>query len=559
MRIVRAAARIFLAAAAGWMLAAAPAPADVVELVGGGEPLEGQVLSRRCPDCGGSGRSPEGKACRTCGGLGTAEASIRVRVRAGAVELPRAQVKSITWKPFDERDLQNAPEAYRAAAAKLDPADARGQFELGNWCLKNGLLPEARRHLSAAAALDGKLARPSEPLLAEAARRTEEAAVKALLGALAALPRQSPAEAAAALRGFQKTWADTEIARRQELQRDLIRKQFPELAAGGDTVEVLARAAEDKAASACPDCGGSGRGPCAVCKGSGQGSCPDCGGKGQAACPVCAGTALLTCRACWGSGKARSGLVLGYSSDERPCPVCRGAREVPCDVCAGTGRRSCKRCGGAGKLAGACGACGGKGTGVCAACGGAGVKPVGGFVWGPPPVRQPGMVNVVAPGDRVRAWQGESAGGVITVVGAEALYRGSLSRIVELAAGARLRVVCVALDNRKGTRALPLRAADKPLRAVTGPGAQLEMLDLAAKLSGAAGAQARAAAEHAGDAECLPGAYRCALAAFPENADLENATALFWAPAGAGEPVKLSPIWLTDEEVGELRRSLREK
>jgi hypothetical protein len=186
---------------------------------------------------------------------------------------------------------------------------------------------------------------------------------------------------------------------------------------------------------------------------------------------------------------------------------------------------------------------------------------VEGFTWGPPPVRQAGVINV-AVGGRVRAWQGELSGGVITVLGAEAVYRGALAAIVERAGAKKPRLLAIALDNRKGTATLRLRPAERTVRAVNELHEQVEAVDLPKLLAAGGGArdaqaQAQALARRAGDQDCLPGAYLCALAAFPEGTDLEKLSTLFWTPGGAAEAVKLLPIWLADDEIADLRRSLR--
>ena len=118
------------------------------------------------------------------------------------------------------------------------------------------------------------------------------------------------------------------------------------------------------------------------------------------------------------------------------------------------------------------------------------------------------------------------------------------------------------LDNRKGTATLRLRPAERTVRAVNELHEQVEAVDLPKLLAAGGGArdaqaQAQALARRAGDQDCLPGAYLCALAAFPEGTDLEKLSTLFWTPGGAAEAVKLLPIWLADDEIADLRRSLR--
>lgn len=554
------------------------ARADAVVLKAG-ERIEGRVLNPKCRSCGGSGRiaCPDCAAareaarppapcptcgglgtvaCKDCGGLGVSGDKVVLQVRAGTVEFPRGDVQSIEWRPVDPEKTLSPEEQYRRALADLEAGNAGANFEMGAWCLRAGLDEEARRHLEAAVKLDPALAPRAEPLLAEAARCAEARALKALLAALAVFERD-PAAGAAALRAFQKTHARTELARRAELQRDVIRRSRPALAAAeADTVEGLLRAAADRAAAACPECHGAGHAACPTCKGTTLGSCPVCAGSGQERCPVCAGSGRLTCPLCYGTGKYAGGN-LGYPIT-RTCPRCGGAKEVVCDVCEGAGKRPCKRCGASGKVAGACPDCAGLGRALCAACKGTGVRPVERFTWGPPPVRQAGAVSVVGPGAAWRAWQGERDGAVITVVPARTIYRSALSRRVELAAGRRLQVLAVAVDNTRGEKLLRFRTAGGALCAVSREHKQSDALDLAGLLAAKAGdEQVRLILAHAGGADCAPKAYKCALAALAEDADLEALEAFHWVPAASAEAVKLAPVWLSGDEVEKLRASLR--
>jgi hypothetical protein len=146
------------------------------------------------------------------------------------------------------------------------------------------------------------------------------------------------------------------------------------------------------------------------------------------------------------------------------------------------------------------------------------------------------------------------------VVPAEVLWRGALKRSLARAAGPGLHPLAVAVDNRKGTALVRFRPAGGTLRAVTEGAEQVRALDLAARLSGASDEKrparpARLAAA-AGDAECLPGACVCALSALPAGTDISKVTAFFWVEE-AGEPARLKPIWLSADEVEDLRGSLR--
>jgi len=577
LRPLLAAALLALASFAAELAApCAGARADVIEMKDGAQ-LEGQILSDKCGDCAGTGTAAcaacagsgrqGGKPCAACAGgkqapcaacagLGVQGARVRIRVRAGAVEIDRAQIRRLVWRPVDPKVLLAPAEYYRQAIEKLDPADARGAFDLGAWCAASGMDAEARRLFGLALTLDPALRPAAAPQLAELDKRRESEAVKALLAAARLLEDKGPEEGAAALRAFRRDFADAELGRRSELQRDLLRRHFPKLAdGGGSTVEGLLRTADDRLAVRCAACAGSGRGKCPDCGGKGEGRCPDCAGAGQSACPVCNASGKLTCTRCFGTGLVRGG-TLGYNM-ERICPECNGAKDVPCDVCAGNGRRACKRCGGSGRLPATCATCAGTGATACRSCGGSGLKTVELFTWGPPPVRQPGLINVGG-GGRTRAWQGETAGGVITVLTAETLHRGALAPALETAPGKRLRGLAVALDNRKGQKLLRFRPADQPLRGVTEDHAQIAAVDLPKALAARGDdARVRAVVRQASDRDCLPGAYECLLAAFPEGTDADALTGLFWIQGGEAEPVRLAPIWLADDEVEALRKSLR--
>ncbi len=570
---------LLLAACAGL---AGPARADEVLLVNGTR-FEGKVLGAKCDRCGGSGRMQcaacrgsgkkparagrkrecptcAGKGwiqCAKCSGLGTAAKTVRVRLRAGIVTLNRAEVRRITWRAVDPERLLPVRVNYNNRLAKLKEGDAKGHFALAVWCYDKKLGPEARKHFEAAVKLDRKTcAKQAAPYLEALRRRVETSAVKALLAALSAFERKGPEAGAPLIRAVQREFPDTEIVRRAELQRDLLGKHFPKLAAGGaDTLEALLRSVADRAAARCPVCKGTGQVACADCGGTGAGPCPDCAGAGRVRCPVCRGTRRLTCPKCYGSGKTKTGTI-GYG--KRNCPTCGGRGEVGCDVCDAKGLVRCRRCAGTGRVAGTCPTCRGKGRVACPACAGSGVRQVVKFTWGPPPVRRAGVVTVVGPRARSRAWQGEYHGAAITAVPAEVLWRGALTRNIGKLAGGRLCLVAVAVDNRKGKKLLRFRPASFTLRGVTPAAGQVKMARLARLLAPKAGdRQAQAVIKAAGDADCLPGAYVCVVAAFPQGTEPGKLANLFWVPTGAGDPARLGPIWLSADEVEKLRKSLR--
>jgi hypothetical protein len=185
------------------------------------------------------------------------------------------------------------------------------------------------------------------------------------------------------------------------------------------------------------------------------------------------------------------------------------------------------------------------------------VRKVEKLKWGPPPVRRAGVVNVVGPGERSRAWQGTCSGAILTAVPSEVVWCGALAKNVERLVGKKLRLVAVALDNRKGKKFLRFRPEKNTLRGVTRRADQVMMLDLGKLLAPkSAEKQARTAGAAASDADCLPGAYVCVLVAFPQGTQLEELANLFWVQ-GSGEPVKLAPIWYSADEVAELRKSLK--
>jgi hypothetical protein len=448
--------------------------------------------------------------------------------------------------------------AYRNRLESLQANDADSQFKLGLWCAEKNLEREARRHLEEAVRLNNReYAERSGPYLKKLVQNQEKRAVKALIGALSAYQDNKIEEGAAALNKLLREYADTQIVRRPELQRDLISRHFKKLAASGaDSIEKILGAVADRAAAMCEICKGSGAIACPDCGGDGKGACPICAGKGVRRCPVCLGSCRLTCPECYGRGKIKAGTI-GYGM--RTCPVCKGVGEVLCDVCKGTARISCKTCGGSGKIPGTCASCRGTGKVRCTVCQGSGIRRVDRLVWGPPPVHRTGVVNVSGAGKRFRVWQGGEEGAVITVVPSELLWRGALAGNLARLAGTSYRLVAVGLDNRKGKRLLRFKPANATVRGVTDDAGQLEILDLANIIKDKVrDRQSKAIFEHCREQECLPGAYVIVLAVFAGETDLAKVTNLFWVQ-GQMEPVKLGQTWFSTEEVEQLRKSIRKK
>ncbi len=554
--------------------------ADEVLLANGAR-LQGKVLNPKCHKCGGRGKlrcdacagtgqisrpgqrstcprckGPGKVACMACDGLGASGRKLRLRLGSGVLtELERKEVRRITWKHIDPERLVPVRVNYNKRLARLDAKSAKENFDLGVWCDQRKLFTEARRHLEVAAALDAKQYRsPVAPYLKEMDRKRERAAVKALLSALAAFERQGPVRGGPAIRAVQREHPDSEIVRRAELQRDLIRAEFPKLAAsGGDTLEKLLSKVADRAAAECAACRGAGRLACPACLGSGDGKCPMCVGKGRRTCPVCRGSLRLTCIKCYGVGKVQGG-TMGYG--RRLCPTCGGRGDTYCDFCGAKGAIACKPCRGGGKAPKSCEKCRGGGQVSCPECVGSGVRQVTKFKWGPPPVRQAGVINVAGPGERSRSWQGSYSGATVTVLPAKAIWQGALGKNVNEILGRKVLLLAVALDNRKGTKLLRFRPEKNTVRGVTGGADQVKMLNLAKLLAAGKAARGKAILKGASETDCLPGAYACVLIAFPGSTDSRKLANLFWVQ-GAGEPAKLSPIWLSAEEISALRKNLK--
>jgi hypothetical protein len=483
----------------------------------------------------------------------------RVRLRSGrgiVSELNRAEVVAIVWKQVSDAEIDGAAAAYAKRAAGLKTDSAAGQFALGSWCAENGLAAEARTHLRAAERLDAAAyAGKARPIIEKLDGEEESRAVKAMLGAFAVCERSGIEAGAAALRAVRAAFPDSQIVLRAELQRDLVKRHFPVLLRGGiDSLDSVLRQAEDQAAVRCRDCSGSGKMPCAFCRGTGAGACPECAGSGRRSCPVCEGRGRITCAQCFGRGKT-SKNVIGYG--EQSCPACRGGGEVICDVCAGAGQLQCKACGGKATVAGGCAKCRGQGQLSCVRCSGSGLEPVTALRWDPPPVRLAGMVSVIGPGARFKAWQGVAAGGAVTVLPENVLWRGALSGNISNAGIKDMQVLAVSLDNRKGTRMLTFRSGGRSLRAVRSGAGQSESGDLSmALIEKQDGRGPNDVGRAAADADCLPGAHIGVLAAFKQPFNLEEVEVFYWVQDGL-EPVKLDQIWLTADEVSALRKSLR--
>ncbi len=565
----------------GALLCGGTGRADEIVLVNGAR-LQGKVLNPKCPKCAGGGdrgcrscagrgevRAASGRrvtcpackgkgrvACGDCQGLGALGRKVRIKLGSGVLtELTPGEIKSIIWKHIDPEQLLPVQVNYEQRLAKTDAGSAEAQLGLGLWCLENKLFTAARKHLEAAVSLDAKgFGKRVAPYLKEMDRKREKAAVKAMLAALALFERKGPEAGAAAIRRLQRSYGDSGIVRRTELQRDLIREHFPKLvAAGTDTLEKLLRKVADRAATKCPGCKGTGRTPCGTCRGSGVGECGACSGSGLRVCPVCRGSLRLTCPKCHGEGKVQGG-TMGYG--RRHCPGCGGGGEVACDFCAAKGKVACRVCGGSKQVPRGCKTCRGAGTVSCPDCLGSGVRRISKFGWGPPPVRRAGVINVVGPGARSRAWQGSFSGATITVVPAEVIWRGALTRNVADILGRNVKLFAVALDNGRGKKLLRFRPKSNTLRAVTKGAEQVSMLDLARLLAARKSRLAGPPVKVSVAADCLPGAYVCLLLALPEATDLKTLTSFFWVQ-GAGEPSRLGPIWLSAEEVAGLRKSLR--
>jgi hypothetical protein len=566
---------------AGVLLCGSAGSADEIVLANGAR-LQGKVLNPKCPKCKGGGRQPcrpcggkgevravSGKrvpcpacrgggrvACGACQGLGVVGGKVRIKLGSGVLtELNSKEIKSISWKHIDPERLIPVQVSYQKRLAKTDARSAEAQFKLGVWCLENKLFTAARKHLAAAARLDARMyGKRVAPYLREMDRKREKAAVKAMLAALALFERKRPEEGAAAIRRLQRSYPDSGIVRRAELQRDLIREHFPKLlAAGTDTLEKLLSKVADRAAAECPTCKGTGRRPCATCRGTGVGKCGACSGSGGRVCPVCKGSLRLTCPKCHGRGKAQGGTI-GYGS--RHCPGCGGAGELACDFCAAKGIVACRVCRGSKQVPRGCGSCRGTGMVSCSDCLGSGVRRVSKLRWGPPPVRRAGVINVVGPGARSRAWQGSFFGATITVVPAAVIWRGALARNVADILGREVKVFAVALDNRRGRKLLRFRPGGNTARAVTRGADQVGMLDMARLLSARKSRRAGPLVKVSSSADCLPGAYVSVLLVLPETTDMKELASFFWVQ-GSGEPSKLGPIWLSSEEVTELRKSLK--
>jgi hypothetical protein len=549
--------------------------ADDVRLASGSV-LKGQVLNLRCPECAASGQKKcplchgrglvgdkscpgckgRGKSlCAKCQGLGVVGKKIRMRIRSGIITLDRADVKEIKWEKIDIDKLRPAKVVYRERIANLDIKDAQAHFKLGSWCVERGLTSEARKHLEVAVKLEAnKYAPLIRPLLERLARSEEQEAVKALLDALAVYTTKGAMAGAQALKNVKISYPASEIIKRSELQRDLIKKRFPALAnADTDTLAALIASAADILAASCAKCQGGGKVVCPECDGKGAGRCAVCAGGGRRSCPVCKGKQKLTCRACFGSGVAGR-----MGARKILCRVCGGTGEVSCDVCRGSGNLPCTFCAGKGVTAKTCLFCQGSGHTLCDQCRGSGVRQIKKLLWGPAPIRQAGAVSVGDAGPRSKAWQGRLGGAVITVVPARVLWRGALGRNVEAVVGEGLVVVAICLDNRNGQEMIRFRPARATLRGVDSRAQQAEICRLDEKLEAGANKDPRLKmlARFAGNSDCLPGAGVSLLAAFPAKTRLADLSNLFWVRS-SGQIIKLAPIWLTAQEVLKLRKTLQ--
>ena len=562
-------------------LLAAVALADVIIIRkkdGAEIQIEGKILEeipeRACLNCGGAGRercpacenaSPAATArCRLCAGRGTVECArcegtgrldgqVRLQIAGGAVvTIPRSEVKDIRRQPIAPEKLLRPAEYYALRHKRLTDGDAQGRFELGVWCFNNGLAREAFAEITEAVRLDPALAEAARPFLDDLARRDEKAAAVAALTALTLIDQGEHARGGRALAALLEKYAHTALAKDRAAQAALLKEHFPHLAKLGLDFAGLARM-EGPSPLACPTCGGRGRGPCPDCKGEGSGPCPDCKGEGTEVCPVCRGKGRLTCPRCIGRGQIRTNpMGVGLFAT---CEHCKGKGELICDICAGKGRIECRRCKGTGRIPGACPRCKGAKEIVCPTCRGNGFREVTKLTWGPPPDLGATPVVIEPAGERARVFQGGAGGCLVTLVPARAIYGGLLTAAIRRAAGREFVVLCAAVDNRKGKKLVRCDAAARTVQLVTKAHAQVAPLPLAALLA-EGGGDAKTLAAATAPLEILPGAYACALLAFPAGTDLETVDTAYWK-AALDELWKLAPRTFGADTLQTLRKSLR--
>lgn len=73
--------------------------------------------------------------------------TVVVKTRYGEIKIDKSDIKHIEKGKLPE-------EIYKEKAEKVDEKDAQGHYELGIWCRKNGLYPEAKREFIKAIAAD---------------------------------------------------------------------------------------------------------------------------------------------------------------------------------------------------------------------------------------------------------------------------------------------------------------------------------------------------------------------------------------------------------------------
>ncbi|MEW6354791.1 MAG: hypothetical protein AB1696_00580 [Planctomycetota bacterium] len=256
---------------------------------------------------------------RTIEGEVTLEGDVYIVKRgAGVMRVPKISVARIEEK-------KPLHEIYREKLAAVGEKDAEAHFQLGCWCLSNGLRVEAKKAFRDAIAIDPK----------------HEASRKQL-----------------GYREINGVWHEK-----------------CGTCDGEGKVQCLVCRYAKNLQRPCPnpDCGKTF--PCAACNGQGAFTCTTCNGVGKLKCHKCDGTGKI--ESATGGQPERCATCKGEGLID--CQACTRGKVV-CRVCQGKGVKQvdCPKCGNKGYIRIVCPECGGGKKVVCEGCKGIGAVPVKG-------------------------------------------------------------------------------------------------------------------------------------------------------------------------------------
>jgi hypothetical protein len=301
-------------------------------------------------------------------------------------------VVTVTAAPADE---------YETRRDALEKDLAKEHYELGLWCMDQGITEAAQEHFERALALAPEhaeaaqklagLARPggrAKPPDCEVRLVNNDMMKAEMLTTAFQLDTACgfllvPAADVDLIRFGRQTQPDYVVSDVYSGEGRIKEETFSARSMVGPITLRREHLSSIRILRPCPACDGKGQATCRRCAGTGRVTerslCPGCEGKGWVACGLCNGQGETTCPRCGGSGR-RWGRGGGGE-----CARCQGTGKNDCPQCDG-GHIVCPTCKGkpASIKAGPCPVCNGKKTVRCEPCGGSGTKPLPGTEAGNP-------------------------------------------------------------------------------------------------------------------------------------------------------------------------------